>query len=1612
MPSKLKRLLIFVFIFGAIFLTIPHSFAANTVDVGTSSVDSALSLGSTSPLKIVTNIINITLGFLSLIAVCLILYGGFIWMTSNGSEEKIATASKILRNAGIGLVIILSAWGIAYFVLNKILDATGGISQGSDNCTNGANISCGCGGAQTCNAGTWGPCLGSTCNPIIDEGTSCDGKPAVAQCQADNNLCGNDYTCDSADCTCKPKAALGASCNSTPNGSKCTADSNLCGPYLKCDSKDCICVGPPVITGVSPSGGFCVNDSNRGCNQDKDCLGGAKCDTATPNGAGNNFITIYGYNFGTTSKLFENILTNIDFEQGAVGSVPNDWTPASQKHSSVGIVSNEFKSGKQSVRLHQDSNLPYPGTCIKAVCQDMSNCTWNAIDKTCHFTSTDQTHQSGPAVYSEGESLVWGNSYNVMWAKLTYNLAPLEFKLGETYSIQFYYKGKTSSNVSILTSTNLGWSSMCAGYDYYAALKPGYTWNGSKVTPTPPAGEDPCAPGFGKTCADQPNTCCVNAPYQKKCYGALSMTSIPAGTIDDWTLYSYTFQYTPEMDTWFNSIGKKAIEIGLSIGYNPTSNGTDLYIDDFTVTKILNTGRVTFLGANASQSQLANFPKLLNPNCISSWTDREITIAVPSGAATGPIQVRREGNANDNIDVTNNEVGPQIPNFVKNNIYRPGICMISPTQGALGSKVAYQGMNLKNGTAYFGAYTSAFKGINSNFLVDNLSGQTMAPSILAGQTTTFVERVLNGINQQSNALSFIKEKDKDAGPYISSFYPATGSVGQYVTIRGAGFGNMRGSRKVLFGNKEASYVFPEVCANSVWSDGQIIVKVPEGIGAGNYGLNIDLGNNNIINTDLLSPSNTFKVDPSETLKTSLCKIDPVRGQIGDKVSLWGEYFGNEGTDASVVFSHNVSTSSKISKDAAADKIVTLVPLDLSKNPAIPAITGPVHVLKNGEFGNELNFTVGKCTNNSECGASSPVCCPDNTYKSGSCAAALLSCYFDVPNSVYETKFDTILPNGGDNKFDSCIGMAAFFGTCQTGQFCPNSPGKCSPFSPSKAVVSGDCGATGSQCGAINYCKTNVSACNYNSGSDTCQASSTNGCQLENDLSYTFNDDRNIPRVMFWSGKINQHWDLETGVWMTDSDGVSGANIDPLVYCKKFYPDTESVVEFKNEYTDTWKSKGNTGSYAANKLSYRCVLKNESTDLAATYKGSLSCREYNNKVTGKKTFVTQLKVNTSCPGGWINIGGGYCMGNPPVLCDPCPTDFSCVDNGSQNNKGICQSSKICAVGATCGVNPDDTTKFACLTSGQKKCDCCCEIGQDTRDCCAGLKCTGTCGSDTTDDKNGYGSCSGCAQAGATANQQDAACNCSTSSGKYCDTSKPGGVCVDCAALDATGCSLHSAQCCFDSVRNACQGGDGTKLPGGKCAYYDCDTANKAQCNTTATTTGQFLATSTCATACASNPKTACDLAGSDQVKCALQTAGCCFDFKYNKCTDGTDRITGTNFCSYYNCKADKSACDLTVASTTGEYLGTMDCEKKCTPGGPNKPGASCASDVANSCDTSFCGDPYKCLAPDGNPPSTTNCGTCCCKPGTTNGTLTCLANKGECSGGSRGLFCGCKSDSPM
>ncbi|OGL72582.1 hypothetical protein A3C96_02575 [Candidatus Uhrbacteria bacterium RIFCSPHIGHO2_02_FULL_60_10] len=96
--------------------------AQNTanVDFGLNQAE-GFGLSQKSLPETVTTIIRAFMGLLGLLAVILILYGGFKWMTSQGEPEKVEEAKKIIISGIIGLVIIASAYGIASYVINTLL---------------------------------------------------------------------------------------------------------------------------------------------------------------------------------------------------------------------------------------------------------------------------------------------------------------------------------------------------------------------------------------------------------------------------------------------------------------------------------------------------------------------------------------------------------------------------------------------------------------------------------------------------------------------------------------------------------------------------------------------------------------------------------------------------------------------------------------------------------------------------------------------------------------------------------------------------------------------------------------------------------------------------------------------------------------------------------------------------------------------------------------------------------------------------------------------------------------------------------------------------------------------------------------------------------------------------------------------------------------------------------------------------------------------------------------------------------------------------------------------------------------------------------------------------
>jgi drug/metabolite transporter (DMT)-like permease len=76
------------------------------------------------------NIITIVLSFLGVLFVIMIIYAGFLWMMDSGESKNTEKATKILYNSVIGLIIIVAAYIITYFVVQSVGTAvTGSVNK-------------------------------------------------------------------------------------------------------------------------------------------------------------------------------------------------------------------------------------------------------------------------------------------------------------------------------------------------------------------------------------------------------------------------------------------------------------------------------------------------------------------------------------------------------------------------------------------------------------------------------------------------------------------------------------------------------------------------------------------------------------------------------------------------------------------------------------------------------------------------------------------------------------------------------------------------------------------------------------------------------------------------------------------------------------------------------------------------------------------------------------------------------------------------------------------------------------------------------------------------------------------------------------------------------------------------------------------------------------------------------------------------------------------------------------------------------------------------------------------------------------------------------------------
>ena len=69
---------------------------------------------------IVATVISTFLGLLAVIFIILMIIAGYSWMTAAGNEDKVSKAKDTIKRAIIGLIIIIAAYSITYFVFRNL----------------------------------------------------------------------------------------------------------------------------------------------------------------------------------------------------------------------------------------------------------------------------------------------------------------------------------------------------------------------------------------------------------------------------------------------------------------------------------------------------------------------------------------------------------------------------------------------------------------------------------------------------------------------------------------------------------------------------------------------------------------------------------------------------------------------------------------------------------------------------------------------------------------------------------------------------------------------------------------------------------------------------------------------------------------------------------------------------------------------------------------------------------------------------------------------------------------------------------------------------------------------------------------------------------------------------------------------------------------------------------------------------------------------------------------------------------------------------------------------------------------------------------------------------
>lgn len=113
-----QAVMVFALMIGSLVLFSMVANAAGLTAEAPKSVTDATG-GETSLRGLILTIVDYFLGFLGLLAVIMVVYGGVTYVSSAGNDEAVGKAKKIIMYALIGIIIIL----LSFVVVRAVLGA-------------------------------------------------------------------------------------------------------------------------------------------------------------------------------------------------------------------------------------------------------------------------------------------------------------------------------------------------------------------------------------------------------------------------------------------------------------------------------------------------------------------------------------------------------------------------------------------------------------------------------------------------------------------------------------------------------------------------------------------------------------------------------------------------------------------------------------------------------------------------------------------------------------------------------------------------------------------------------------------------------------------------------------------------------------------------------------------------------------------------------------------------------------------------------------------------------------------------------------------------------------------------------------------------------------------------------------------------------------------------------------------------------------------------------------------------------------------------------------------------------------------------------------------------